>query len=136
MRAGALGDHISAIWAYSGCTVQKIPAPIHLRKDYQPFRDANHQFGTGHSQKIQRIDFDIGNIISLSSCDLKYTEGVQSLNWTKIMKTIVDDPEGFFEQGGWSFLEPEGEVRECGVSILLHSCPFFGQLGKGHISNT
>ena len=41
-----------------------------------------------------------------SSCDLKYTEGVQSLNWTKIMKTIVDDPEGFFEQGGWSFLDP------------------------------
>ncbi|ETE70789.1 FACT complex subunit SPT16, partial [Ophiophagus hannah] len=48
----------------------------------------------------------------LNSCDIKYTEGVQSLNWTKIMKTIVDDPEGFFEQGGWSFLEPEGEV--CG----------------------
>lgn len=47
----------------------------------------------------------------LSSCDIKYTEGVQSLNWTKIMKTIVDDPEGFFEQGGWSFLDPESEVR-------------------------
>lgn len=45
-----------------------------------------------------------------SSCDIKYTEGVQSLNWTKIMKTIVDDPEGFFEQGGWSFLDPESEV--------------------------
>lgn len=45
----------------------------------------------------------------LNSCDLKYTEGVQSLNWTKIMKTIIDDPEGFFEQGGWDFLEPEGE---------------------------
>ncbi|MGH0185052.1 UNVERIFIED_CONTAM: hypothetical protein FKN15_016727 [Acipenser sinensis] len=45
----------------------------------------------------------------LNSCDIKYTEGVQSLNWTKIMKTIVDDPEGFFEQGGWSFLDPEGE---------------------------
>uniref|UniRef100_A0A670ZJ70 FACT complex subunit n=1 Tax=Pseudonaja textilis TaxID=8673 RepID=A0A670ZJ70_PSETE len=44
-----------------------------------------------------------------TSCDIKYTEGVQYLNWTKIMKTIVDDPEGFFEQGGWSFLEPEGE---------------------------
>lgn len=40
---------------------------------------------------------------------------MQSLNWTKIMKTIVDDPEGFFEQGGWSFLEPEGEVRHAGV---------------------
>lgn len=47
----------------------------------------------------------------LSSCDIKYTEGVQSLNWTKIMKTIVDDPEGFFEQGGWSFLDPESEVQ-------------------------
>merc|ERR1719312_225688 len=45
----------------------------------------------------------------LNSCDIKYTEGIQSLNWTKIMKTIVDDPEGFFESGGWSFLDPESE---------------------------
>ncbi|OCU01519.1 FACT complex subunit SPT16-like [Xenopus laevis] len=51
----------------------------------------------------------------LNSCDLKYTEGVQSLNWTKIMKTIVDDPEGFFEQGGWSFLEPDGEGSDAEV---------------------
>lgn len=42
-----------------------------------------------------------------SSCDIRYTEGIQSLNWAKIMKTITDDPEGFFEQGGWSFLDPE-----------------------------
>ncbi|XP_030831419.1 FACT complex subunit SPT16 [Strongylocentrotus purpuratus] len=48
----------------------------------------------------------------LNSCDIKYTEGVQSLNWPKIMKTIVDDPEGFFEGGGWSFLEPESENEE------------------------
>ncbi|XP_045194199.1 FACT complex subunit SPT16-like [Mercenaria mercenaria] len=45
----------------------------------------------------------------LNSCDLRYTEGVQSLNWTKIMKTITDDPEGFFDNGGWSFLDPESE---------------------------
>lgn len=45
----------------------------------------------------------------LNSVDIKYTEGLQSLNWTKIMKTIVDDPEGFFESGGWSFLDPESE---------------------------
>lgn len=45
----------------------------------------------------------------LNSCDIRYTEGVQSLNWTKIMKTITDDPEAFFDQGGWSFLEPESE---------------------------
>uniref|UniRef100_H2ZNP2 FACT complex subunit n=1 Tax=Ciona savignyi TaxID=51511 RepID=H2ZNP2_CIOSA len=45
----------------------------------------------------------------LNSCDIHYTEGVQSLNWTKILKTIVDDPEAFFEQGGWSFLEPQSD---------------------------
>lgn len=42
-----------------------------------------------------------------SSCDIRYTEGVQSLNWSKIMKTITDDPEAFFETGGWTFLDPE-----------------------------
>merc|ERR1712156_140100 len=42
----------------------------------------------------------------LNSVDIKYTEGIQSLNWGKIMKTIIDDPEGFFESGGWSFLDP------------------------------
>ena len=45
-----------------------------------------------------------------SSCDIHYTEGIQSLNWVKIMKTIVDDSQGFFESGGWSFLEPESDV--------------------------
>jgi len=48
----------------------------------------------------------------LNSCDIKYTEGVQSLNWGKIMKTIVDDPEGFFESGGWSFLDPESDGED------------------------
>ncbi len=44
-----------------------------------------------------------------SSCDIRYTEGIQSLNWAKIMKTIVDDPEGFFDSGGWSFLDPDSD---------------------------
>ncbi|BFF98477.1 FACT complex subunit spt16 [Drosophila madeirensis] len=48
----------------------------------------------------------------LNSCDIRYSEGVQSLNWQKIMKTIVDDPQGFFEQGGWSFLDPESDGEE------------------------
>ncbi|KAH8274963.1 hypothetical protein KR018_003444 [Drosophila ironensis] len=43
----------------------------------------------------------------LNSCDIRYSEGVQSLNWQKIMKTITDDPDGFFDQGGWTFLDPE-----------------------------
>jgi len=46
-----------------------------------------------------------------SSCDITYREGIQSLNWTKIMKTITDDPEGFFDNGGWTFLDPESDVR-------------------------
>ncbi|XP_065828141.1 FACT complex subunit SPT16-like [Oscarella lobularis] len=48
----------------------------------------------------------------LDSCDIKYTEGVQSLNWVKIMKTIAEDPEGFFENGGWTFLAPESSEEE------------------------
>lgn len=48
----------------------------------------------------------------LNSCDIRYTEGIQSLNWTKIMKTITDDPEGFFDNGGWSFLDPDSEGEE------------------------
>ncbi|KAK6186586.1 hypothetical protein SNE40_008599 [Patella caerulea] len=47
----------------------------------------------------------------LNSCDIRYTEGVQSLNWTKIMKTIIDDPEGFFDNGGWTFLDPESDAE-------------------------
>ncbi|XP_065172620.1 FACT complex subunit spt16-like [Atheta coriaria] len=45
----------------------------------------------------------------LNSCDIRYAEGVQSLNWAKIMKTITDDPDGFFESGGWTFLDPESD---------------------------
>ena len=46
-----------------------------------------------------------------SSCDIKYTEGLQNFNWPKIMKTITDDPEGFFDQGGWNFLEAESDTE-------------------------
>uniref|UniRef100_U5EVZ2 FACT complex subunit n=1 Tax=Corethrella appendiculata TaxID=1370023 RepID=U5EVZ2_9DIPT len=48
----------------------------------------------------------------LNSCDIRYSEGIQSLNWAKIMKTITDDPEGFFENGGWSFLDPESDTEQ------------------------
>lgn len=51
-----------------------------------------------------------------SSCDIRYSEGIQSLNWTKIMKTITDDPEGFFENGGWTFLDPESGSEDGGGS--------------------
>eukprot|EP00112_Aurelia_sp_Birch-Aquarium-sp1_P005971 Seg1670.1 transcript_id=Seg1670.1/GoldUCD/mRNA.D3Y31 product="FACT complex subunit SPT16" protein_id=Seg1670.1/GoldUCD/D3Y31 len=47
-----------------------------------------------------------------NSCNIKYTEGIQSLNWSKIMKTINENPEDFFENGGWSFLEPDSSDEE------------------------
>ncbi len=28
------------------------------------------------------------------------------------MKTILDDPEGFFDNGGWSFLDPGSDEDE------------------------
>ena len=46
---------------------------------------------------------------NFSSCDICYTEGPQSLNWAKIMKTITDDLSGFFANGGWTFLEVESD---------------------------
>ena len=60
-----------------------------------------------HSEMIHELC-----IYTHSSCDIKYTEGVQSLNWAKIMKTINDDPEGFFDNGGWSFLDPDSDVSK------------------------
>ncbi|KAG0726841.1 FACT complex subunit spt16 [Chionoecetes opilio] len=48
----------------------------------------------------------------LNSCDIRYSEGVQSLNWAKVMKTIIDDPDGFFDQGGWSFLGPDSDEED------------------------
>lgn len=31
------------------------------------------------------------------------------------MKTITDDPEGFFESGGWTFLDPESDTENAGA---------------------
>lgn len=28
------------------------------------------------------------------------------------MKTITDDPEGFFDNGGWTFLDPESDPED------------------------
>ncbi len=39
--------------------------------------------------------------------DIVFTEGPVNLNWTQIMKTINEDPAAFFQEGGWTFLQPE-----------------------------
>lgn len=52
----------------------------------------------------------------LNQCDIRYWEGSQSLNWPKIMKTIIEDPEQFFETGGWTFLDPESDNEAAGAA--------------------
>ncbi|EUB56131.1 FACT complex subunit [Echinococcus granulosus] len=46
------------------------------------------------------------------SCDIYYAEGVRSMNWPKLMKTIIDDPEDFLEQNGWAFISPDDDDDE------------------------
>lgn len=49
----------------------------------------------------------------LDSCDIKYYEGTQSLNWSRIMQTIAVDPKKFYtEDGGWSILNAEESSEE------------------------
>lgn len=61
-----------------------------------------------------------------SSCDIRYSEGIQSLNWTKVMKTITDDIEGFFDNGGWSFLDPESDAEnEQQVCLIWTSSKYY-----------
>merc|ERR1719369_319770 len=67
----------------------------------------------------------------LNSCDIKYTEGIQSLNWSKIMKTINDNPEGFFESGGWNFLDPESDGEAEDDDSELEDEDFVGSEGEG-----
>ncbi|KAJ2722612.1 FACT complex subunit spt16 [Coemansia sp. Benny D115] len=48
----------------------------------------------------------------LDSVNLAYTEGPVNLNWTQIMKTINNDPAGFFEDGGWGFLAQDSDAED------------------------
>jgi len=49
----------------------------------------------------------------LDSCNIKYYEGTQSLNWPRIMATIQADPKKFHtEDGGWKFLSAESDSEE------------------------
>jgi nucleosome binding factor SPN SPT16 subunit len=52
------------------------------------------------------------NNFVFSSCDIRYSEGPVSLNWNNIMKTIVQDPEAFFTDGGWNFLLNDSDAED------------------------
>ena len=44
----------------------------------------------------------------LGSMDIKFYESKINLNWKPILKSIMDDPQDFIDQGGWNFLDMEG----------------------------
>ena len=48
----------------------------------------------------------------LDSVDIPFSEGPLNLNWATIMKTVTADPHGFFEDGGWSFLDTNSDNEE------------------------
>lgn len=48
----------------------------------------------------------------LDTTDIKYYESKLNLNWRPILKTIIDDPQKFIDEGGWEFLNLEGSDSE------------------------
>lgn len=48
----------------------------------------------------------------LDTTDLKYYESRLNLNWRPILKTIIDDPQKFIDDGGWEFLNMEASDSE------------------------
>ena len=45
----------------------------------------------------------------LDSVDVLFAESTVNYNWTNIMKTVIEDPTGFYEMGGWSYLQPDAD---------------------------
>lgn len=41
----------------------------------------------------------------LDSVDVYFVESKINFNWTNIMKTVAEDPTGFYEMGGWTYLD-------------------------------
>ena len=45
---------------------------------------------------------------------IKYYENRLNLSWRPILKTILDDPDKFLEDGGWEFLNADASDEEAG----------------------
>jgi nucleosome binding factor SPN SPT16 subunit len=43
----------------------------------------------------------------LDSVDVYFVESKVNFNWANIMKTVNEDPSGFYEMGGWTYLQPD-----------------------------
>ena len=47
-----------------------------------------------------------------STCNIAFTEGPVSLNWVAIMKTVRENTVGFYQEGGWEFLQEQSVATE------------------------
>jgi hypothetical protein len=54
-------------------------------------------------------------LIVHSDVDVSLSESRVNYNWGPIMKTVNEDPYGFFAGGGWSFLTGPGEASDHGT---------------------
>jgi nucleosome binding factor SPN SPT16 subunit len=50
----------------------------------------------------------------LTSMKIKYYENRLNLVWKPILRTILDDPDKFLEDGGWEFLNADASDEEAG----------------------
>ena len=46
----------------------------------------------------------------LDSVDVLFAESKVNFNWTNIMKTVIEDPIGFYGMGGWNYIQPDAET--------------------------
>lgn len=57
----------------------------------------------------------------LDSCDCYFVESKVNFNWSNILKTVLADPQGFYEMGGWMYLQQDGSCRPGGSSLAAIS---------------
>ncbi|KAK4535829.1 hypothetical protein CDCA_CDCA06G1854 [Cyanidium caldarium] len=48
----------------------------------------------------------------LDSVNIPFYQGPSNLNWNVVLRTIREDLEGFYEEGGWRFLDAEASSEE------------------------
>lgn len=70
----------------------------------------------------------------LDSVDIPFTEGPVNLNWGQIMKTVQEDPYEFYKEGGWSFLQTEGNSSDSDETSEAESA--FDPVSAVHASAT
>jgi nucleosome binding factor SPN SPT16 subunit len=48
----------------------------------------------------------------LETMGIAYMQGTQSLKWNMIMKQAMENPDEFYEEGGWNSINPDAEAFE------------------------